>query len=112
MDIHDFTSSVETIALDAIQPSPDNPRGQVNIDASFERLVSSIDEVGILVPLVVRELSDGKYQLVDGERRYLAAKQLRLPTVPAHVLSKVDASENLRKFILASLPKPGDPAKY
>jgi ParB/RepB/Spo0J family partition protein len=99
MDIHDFTSSVETIALDDIEPSPDNPRGQVNIDASFERLVSSIGEVGILVPLVVRELSQGKYQLVDGERRYLAAKQLRLPTVPAHVLSEVDASANLRKFM-------------
>jgi ParB family transcriptional regulator, chromosome partitioning protein len=99
MDTQEFTSKVEPIALDAIQPSPDNPRGQVNIDASFERLVPSIDEVGILVPLVVRELSPGKYQLVDGERRYLAAKQLRLPKVPAHVLSKVDASENLRKFM-------------
>ena len=99
MDTHEFTSKVEHIALDAIRPSPDNPRGQVNIDASFERLVSSIDEVGILVPLVVRELSPGQYQLVDGERRYLAAKQLRLPKVPAHVLSKVDASENLRKFM-------------
>lgn len=99
MNTNEFTSEVQTIKLDAIQPSPDNPRGQVSIDASFERLVSSIDEVGILVPLVVRELSDGKYQLVDGERRYLAAKQLRLSEVPAHVLGKIDASENLRKFM-------------
>src|ERR1039458_1603911 len=99
MDTHEFTSQVEPIVLDAIQPSPDNPRGQVNIDPSFERLVSSIHEVGILVPLVVRELPHGKYQLVDGERRYLAAKQLRLPTVPAHVLSRVDSSVNLRKFM-------------
>lgn len=99
MDTHEFTSQVEPIALDAIQPSPDNPRGQVSIDASFERLVSSIDEVGILVPLVVREVSAGNYELVDGERRYLAAKQLRLTKVPAHVLSKVAASEMLRKFM-------------
>jgi hypothetical protein len=99
MDTHEFTSQVEPIELEAIQPSPDNPRGQVNIDASFERLVSSIDEVGILVPLVVRKLSDGTYQLVDGERRFLAAKQLRLSKVPAHVLGKVDINENLRKFM-------------
>jgi hypothetical protein len=99
MDTHEFTSGVRAISLDAIQPSPDNPRGQVNMDASFERLVSSIDEVGILVPLVVSELDRGKYQLVDGERRFLAAKQLRLSKVPAHVVSKVDARENLRKVM-------------
>jgi hypothetical protein len=99
MDTQEFTSGVRPIALTAIERSPDNPRGQVNIDASFERLVSSIGEVGILVPLVVRELANGKYQLVDGERRYLAAKQLRLPEVPAHILSKVDTSESLRKFM-------------
>jgi ParB/RepB/Spo0J family partition protein len=99
MDIQEFTSQVKTIGLDEIEPSPENPRGKVNIDASFERLVSSIDEVGILVPLVVRSLTNGKYQLVDGERRYLAAKQLRLGKVPAHVVSKVPTSESLRKFM-------------
>jgi hypothetical protein len=99
MNTHEFASQVQPIALDAIEPSPDNPRGQVKIDASFERLVSSIDEVGILVPLVVRKLSNEKYQLVDGERRYLAAKQLRLSKVPAHVLGSVDTNENLRKFM-------------
>jgi ParB/RepB/Spo0J family partition protein len=99
MDTREFTSSVQDVALDAIRPSPDNPRGQVNIDASFERLVSSIDDVGILVPLVVRQLSEDKYELVDGERRYLAAKQLRLRNVPAHVLRQTDGSETLRKFM-------------
>ena len=99
MDIQEFTSGVQKIPLDAIQPSPDNPRGQVSIDASFERLVSSIDEVGILVPLVVRELPEGRYELVDGERRFLAAKQLRFTEVPAHVLRKLDIAENLRKFM-------------
>src|SRR5580698_485191 len=99
MDTKEFTSAVKPIALDAIEASPDNPRGQVYEDASFERLVSSISEVGILVPLVVRDLSNGKYQLVDGERRYHAAKRLRLPKVPAHVLSKIDSSASLRKFM-------------
>ena len=90
---------MKPVALAAIEPSPDNPRGQVNDDASFERLVSSIAEVGILVPLVVRALGNGRYQLVDGERRYLAANKLRLAEVPAHILSKVDTSESLRKFM-------------
>jgi ParB-like nuclease domain len=99
METQKFTSKVKQIAVDDIEASPDNPRGQVTIDASFERLVNSINEVGILVPLVVRELANGKYQLVDGERRYLAAKQLRLGSVPVHVVSTVDTSESFRKFM-------------
>ena len=59
MDTQEFTREVKLVALDAIERSPENPRGQVDIDASFERLVSSISEVGILVPLVVRELAKG-----------------------------------------------------
>jgi hypothetical protein len=99
MDSREFTSRVRLISLDAIEPSPDNPRGQVELDASFERLVSSVSEVGILVPLVVRDLGNGNYQLVDGERRYHAAMRLRVPKVPAHVLSEIDSSESLRKYM-------------
>ncbi|MGA3068746.1 MAG: ParB N-terminal domain-containing protein [Terracidiphilus sp.] len=99
MDAQEFTSEVRWIAPDTIEPSPDNPRGQVNFDASFERLVSSINEVGILVPLVVLQLESGKYRLVDGERRYLAAKQLRLGKVPAHILSSDDTNDSLRKYM-------------
>jgi|SRR5579872_94136 len=99
MDTQEFAGGVQTIPLARIEPSPHNPRGQVNIDASFERLVSSIAEVGILVPLVVLRLPNRKYQLVDGERRYLAAKELRLDGVPAHVLSSIDTSDSLRKYM-------------
>lgn len=95
----EFTRGVRELRLGLIEASPENPRGSVEEDASFERLVSSIAEVGILVPIVVREMAAGRFQLVDGERRYLAAKKLRLPKVPAHVLSSGLNKQDLRKYM-------------
>ena len=48
-------------------------------DASFERLVSSIAEVGILVPIVLREMANGRFQLVDGERRFSRLRSSAYP---------------------------------
>lgn len=95
----EFTGGVKEVRLDRIEASPENPRGSVEEDASFERLVSSIAEVGILVPIVLREMANGRFQLVDGERRFLAAKKLRLPKVPAHVLSSGLKKQDLRKYM-------------
>ena len=100
MNTQEFTGNPERIPLQQIEPSPDNPRGIVEKDASFDRLVSSISEVGdVLVPIVVRKLGDRKYQLVDGERRFLAAKQLRKDDIPAHVISHAVGSGDLRKWM-------------
>ena len=99
MSTDQFTSNVRTIPIEQIVPSPENPRGTVENDQSFERLVSSVKEVGILVPIVVRQIGEERYQLVDGERRFLAAKQLRLKKgIPAHVLTSDDVVE-LRKYM-------------
>jgi len=99
MDAQQFTADVKPIPVDSIDPSPDNPRGAVQEDASFERLVSSISEVGgILVPIVVRDKGE-RFELVDGERRFRAAKRLRLKKVPAHVLDKNFDAETIRKYM-------------
>jgi hypothetical protein len=103
MDTSQFSSHVRRIPLQSIRPSSHNPRGPIQKDESFERLVSSIQEVDILVPLVVRELkhSDGpvKYELVDGERRYWAATELAKETVPAHILSGEYPKRDLRMMM-------------
>jgi ParB/RepB/Spo0J family partition protein len=94
---------VRRIPVNTIEASLGNPRGTVEKDASFERLVSSIDRVGILVPLVVRELAKPKgtvkYELVDGERRFLAARELELDKVPAHILQTDVSRRELRKLM-------------
>jgi hypothetical protein len=75
----------------------------VQKDESFERLVSSIEKVGLLVPIVVtklRRLQDGKkFELLDGERRYWAAKALGMDRVPAHVLGPNYSVRDLRRLM-------------
>ena len=50
--------------------------------AKMRELVESVREYGILAPLLVRPLADGEYELVAGERRYRAAKEVGLDTIP------------------------------
>lgn len=105
MDTTQFTSHVKRIAVSSIEVNPDNPRGQFDTatDPSFERLASSVKKMGVLVPIVVRRLSgsDGhaKYQLVDGERRYWAARKVGRTEIAAHVLETGVSSAELRKVM-------------
>ncbi len=72
------------IAVDAIVPNPKQPR-QVFDDEALEELKISIQEVGFLQPIVVREIGGNKYELVMGERRWRAAQALGRETIPAIV---------------------------
>lgn len=77
------------IDVSKIDPNPHNPRG-IEIakqDKKLPLLKDSIKTFGILVPLVVVSRGD-RFLLVDGERRYIAAKALGLETVPAYVNEK------------------------
>jgi len=56
MDTSEFVGDVKEISVASIRPSTHNPRGEVEKDDSFERLVSSIDKVGLLVPLGVTKV--------------------------------------------------------
>ena len=64
---------LRTIALDAIEPNPRQPRDAFDQQALAE-LAQSLQTVGLLQPIVVRERSDGRYQIIAGERRYRAAQ--------------------------------------
>lgn len=72
-----------------IDPNIKNPR-RIDIakeDLKLGSLMDSIKQFGILVPLVVVP-NDGRYMLIDGERRYEVAKSLRLKTVPAYIIEE------------------------
>jgi ParB/RepB/Spo0J family partition protein len=90
-----------SIATTKIDPNPNNPRwaNAAREDEKLGLLVDSIEKFGILVPLVVTP-KDARYMLVDGERRYEAARRLRLPSVPAYVTDKglSDKAVLLRMF--------------
>jgi len=79
------------LTLDYIEPNHLQPR-EVFDPEELEGLAISLKDVGMLQPLVVRPLGDGRYELVAGERRLRAAKLAGLEKVPALVRHTDDAN--------------------
>src|SRR3712207_4363721 len=72
------------VPVDAIVPNPRQPR-QVFDEEAMAELVHSVREVGLLQPVVVRPTGPGVYELVVGERRWRACRQVGMEKVPAIV---------------------------
>ncbi|MCX5815777.1 MAG: ParB/RepB/Spo0J family partition protein [Proteobacteria bacterium] len=66
---------------------------------SFKSLMESIKDRGVLEPVLVTP-KDGKYLLLCGERRYLAALKLGLPTIPARILDEITQKDEILAFQL------------
>jgi ParB family transcriptional regulator, chromosome partitioning protein len=91
----------EEVAVTAIAPNPRQPRRNFDDDA-LEELAASITEVGLLQPVVVRNLGDGQYELVMGERRWRASMRAGLESIPAIVRETPD-TDMLRDALLENL---------
>jgi ParB family chromosome partitioning protein len=76
------------IKLDALQPGKYQPRSAIEPGALSE-LADSIRAQGVIQPIVAREISSGRYEIIAGERRWRAAREAGLDTVPV-VLREVD----------------------
>jgi len=79
------------IDITTIDANPFQPRTRFD-SQSLEELASSIRQVGIVVPLTVRETGDGRYQLIAGERRLRAARMAGLTHVPAYIRTADDTA--------------------
>jgi ParB family chromosome partitioning protein len=91
----------EELPLDSVEPNPRQPREVFDPDALAE-LVASIREVGILQPVVVREVNPGHYQLIMGERRWRASREAGLETIPA-IIRETGDDAMLRDALLENL---------
>ncbi|KUJ67928.1 chromosome partitioning protein ParB [Streptomyces albus subsp. albus] len=113
-DIHPAVEDAEAayfaeLPLGAITPNPRQPREVFDEDALAE-LVTSIQEVGLLQPVVVRQLGAERYELIMGERRWRACREAGLERIPAIVRATEDEKllldallENLHRAQLNSL---------
>jgi ParB family chromosome partitioning protein len=97
------------IDINTIDANPFQPRTRFD-NQSLEELASSIRQVGIVVPLTVRETGDGRYQLIAGERRLRAARMAGLTHVPAYIRTADDTAmlemalvENIQREDLDSI---------
>jgi ParB family chromosome partitioning protein len=79
------------IYIDQIETNPFQPRTVLDQEA-LEELAVSIKEVGIIQPITVREIDDGRYQLITGERRYKAARMAGLKKIPSYIRTANDQS--------------------
>ena len=77
------------IPLDGISPNPRQPRDVFN-EEELDELVHSIKEVGLLQPVVVREVGPGRFELIMGERRWRASRRAGLEVIPAIVRATED----------------------
>lgn len=104
-----YDSSLSEISVDDICSNPEQPRTHFDVEA-LDELANSIRQFGLLQPLVVRPISEGKFELIAGERRWRASKLAGLQTVPIvqraagdqHAL-ELALVENLQREDISSL---------
>ena len=94
----------DALPINKIQANPDQPRKDFN-DSKMEELVLSIKEKGILQPIAVRELKNGNYEIIAGERRYRASKSIGLKSIPAYILSVEDESEIMEFALIENIQR-------
>jgi ParB family transcriptional regulator, chromosome partitioning protein len=93
-------SAASDLLVDEISPNRLQPRSYFN-DTKLEELVTSIEEHGVLQPVVVQKASSG-YELIVGERRWRASKKLGLKKIPA-VIREVSDAQSLEIAIIENI---------
>src|SRR4051812_45108449 len=86
-------ATFQIVPLSKIQPDPEQPRRNFPVE-DMATLISSIKKHGIQSPLHVEAVGDG-FMLEDGERRFRAAKELKLKEVPVIVQEAKSATERM-----------------
>ena len=81
---------LRNVHVELIAPNPDQPRKRFDPEP-LQALADSLQERGVLQPVLVRPRAGGRYELVAGERRWRAAQLAGLETVPALVQARDDA---------------------
>ena len=89
------------LPVELIKPNPNQPRRRFDPE-SMDVLVASIQASGLIQPLLVRPQADGSYELIAGERRWRAAKEVGLERVPAIVRESAD-TERLQTALVENM---------
>ena len=100
------TNSIDTvkkITLSKIKPNPNQPRHNFNHDALNE-LTKSIKEKGVITPITLRKTVDG-YEIIAGERRWRAAKEARLKSIPAHIVNIKNNAEMMELALIENVQR-------
>ena len=89
------------IPINQIFPNPRQPR-TVFDESALNELIASVKSIGILQPPVVRKISENKYELIMGERRFRAAKAAGLTSIPV-IIRQTPDNELLREALIENI---------
>lgn len=82
--IKTLSSTIEKLPVENIEINPFQPRTEFDV-SNLQELSDSIKTLGIIQPITVRSMGDGKFQIISGERRFRAAKLAGLDEVPVYI---------------------------
>lgn len=91
-------NSTMMLSINDVEPNRNQPRKNFNQKA-LEELAKSIEQNGIIQPILVRPMSDGSYQLIAGERRWRAARMAGLHEVPVTIREMTDEEASVFALI-------------
>ena len=91
------SSSISEVAISQIEANPNQPRREFD-EKALEELAESIRNFGIIQPITLRKLSDDRYQIIAGERRWRASQMAGIQRVPAYIRTADD--ENMMQMAL------------
>ncbi len=97
------STGVKLVPIDRIEPNPEQPRLAFD-EATLEELAASIREHGVLQPILLRPIDNGRFQLIAGERRWRASKIAGHPTIPA-LVEDIDDDTALEISIIENLQR-------
>lgn len=96
-------SRIWTVAIDKVIPNKDQPRKEFNQE-KIQELAASIKEQGVLQPIVVRKLDDGKYEIIAGERRWRATQAAGLHEIPV-IIKEADNKKVLEWALIENIQR-------
>ncbi|MBQ9644905.1 MAG: ParB/RepB/Spo0J family partition protein [Prevotella sp.] len=85
------SSNLNEIPIEQIEPNPDQPRREFD-QTALQELASSIQNMGIIAPITLRQVSAERYQIIAGERRWRASQIAGLKSIPAYIRTADDES--------------------
>ena len=97
------STGVKMVPVDRIEPNPEQPRLAFD-EATLIELAASIREHGVLQPILLRPIDDGRFQLIAGERRWRASKIAEQHAIPA-LVEDIDDDTALEISIIENLQR-------
>lgn len=85
------SSNLSEIPIEQIEPNPDQPRREFD-PVAMQELATSIETMGIIAPITLRQVAADRYQIIAGERRWRASQMAGLKTMPAYIRTADDES--------------------